>query len=99
MLLFYSNLAADCGVHAARSICPTDVQHAMKAKFEHFKAQHIGHHRAVRVREGIPGEIWAAPKAGGHPRNHLLVLAERVDDELEIQTMLDCAPLVLRPSL
>jgi hypothetical protein len=47
MLLFYSNLAADCGVHAARSICPTDVQHAMKAKFEHFKAQHIGHHRAA----------------------------------------------------
>ena len=48
------------------------------------------------IREGVASEVGAALEVVGHPRNHLLVLAERVNDKLGIKSLLDDAAFVRR---
>ena len=47
------------------------------------------------IREGVASEVGAALEVVGHPRNHLLVLSERVNDKLGIKALLDDAAFVL----
>src|SRR5271155_2244066 len=77
----------DCGLHRRPLPHPPPpvtnrgVLLPHRAELEEFKAQDVGDHGTVGSREDIAGEVGAALEVVDHPRNHLLVLAKRVDHE------------------
>src|ERR1700692_3624803 len=86
-------------LNASPPVCDPGFPLPHGAELEQFKTQDVRNNSAVGIRERIAGEIGAAPEVVRHPRNQLLMLTERVDDELRVEAMLDHAALVLGASL
>src|SRR5947208_6908755 len=86
-------------LNASPPICDPGFPLPHGGELEQLKTQDVRNNGAVGIRERIAGEIGAAPEVVRHPRNQLLMLTERVDDELRVEAMLDHAALVLGASL